>query len=453
LYIPKIKYIKYLDVVSTQENKLGRMLTDTEKIEIIKEGQNFYGMMNERLFGRSGTTTTLLRFVFMAPGFAEGNYRTIIKAFSQWGQKGTHGAGRSRYNIVNSLILTGILASIGTLILTGEPPEKPEHIEDIRDLLKIDTGKVDSKGRKIMIDLLTYDKDYWNVTFNVLRGKPLEAVNQSITRVGGMKASTLGMLVDFAKMLQGEAIYDWKEDRVFYPTDPFLLKAQKLFVHEIKRLEPISVSVYRQLREKEVDAGMAAIASFLGIRATKTEADKREQQVLSRMFSLKDQQEQLYYYLGTIKNPREAIRKYNENVNDILGSAIIPQSMKDEWEGKLVIVIDRLLSNKIYQLTSPMTTLTNSEKAKEIEKINKYLRNFGVSNIEAKELLDYYFEQHPVKNPKNKAHLRTVRERNERLIDSFTESEIPRIDIPSIEIPEIPRVEIPSINIPEENLQ
>jgi len=227
----------------------------------------------------------------------------------------------------------------------------------------------------------------------------------------------------------------------------------KLFTHEIKRLEPISVSVYRQLREKEVDAGMAAIASFLGIRATKTEADKREQQILSRMFSLKDQQEQLYYYLGTIKNPREAIRKYNENVNDILGSAIIPQSMKDEWEEKLIINIDQLLSNKIYQLTSPMTTLTDREKAKEIEKINKYLRNFGVSNIEAKELLDYYFKQHPVKNPKNKAHLRTVRERNERLIDSFSESEIPRIDIPSIEIPEIPRVEIPSIKIPEVNLQ
>ncbi|MHA1482437.1 MAG: hypothetical protein ACTSQA_03235, partial [Candidatus Heimdallarchaeaceae archaeon] len=335
-YIPKVKYVKYLDTVSAQENKLGRPLTDKEAQEIIKEGQNFYGMMNERLFGRSGTVTTLLRFVFMSPGFAEGNFRTNIKGGTQWGIKGGYNARRSRYNIINSLLITGILATVGTLILTKKMPEKPKKIEDIRDLLKIDTGKVDKKGRKIMVDLLTYDKDYWNIYFNVLRGKPMEAVNTSITRIGGMKASTLGVLADIAKILQGEGIYDWKENRVFYVTDPFISKALKFFTYEVKRLEPIATSVYKQSRERDIDAGMSAIASFLGLRPTKTEADKREQQILSRMFSLKDQQEELYYYLGTIENPREHIKKYNENVNNILDNAVIPQSMKDEWEEKLI---------------------------------------------------------------------------------------------------------------------
>ncbi len=449
-YIPKIKYAKYLDIVSTKENKLDRMLTSEEALEIIKEGQNFYGMMNERLFGRSGTTTTLLRFVFMAPGFAEGNYRTIIKAFSQWGFKGTYGAGRSRYNIVNSLLLTGMLATVGTLIMTKKLPEKPKKLEDIRDLFKIDTGRVDKRGKKIMIDLLTYDKDYWNITFNVLRGRPDIAVTESVKRVGGMKASTLGILVDFAKILQGEAIYDWKDDKVFYVTDPFLLRAQKLFVHEIKRLEPIALSVYKQLREKEVDTGVAAIAAFLGVRATKTEQDKRDQEVLNRLFSFKDQQEQLYYYLGTIKNPRESIEKYNQRVNDILESSLVSQEMKNEWEPKLIIDTNGLLSNKIFQLTGPMTNMSDSEKITEITKVNKYLQNFGVSNLEAKELLNYYFEQHPVKNPTNASHLQTVRERNERLIDSFSSADIKNIEIPNIEIPNI---EIPNINTSVLNIE
>jgi hypothetical protein len=54
-YIPKVKYSKYLDRVVEQEKKLGRPLKPSEKQEIIKEAQNLYGMMNERLFGRSGT--------------------------------------------------------------------------------------------------------------------------------------------------------------------------------------------------------------------------------------------------------------------------------------------------------------------------------------------------------------------------------------------------------------
>ncbi|MHA2086576.1 MAG: hypothetical protein ACXABD_22780, partial [Candidatus Thorarchaeota archaeon] len=172
-YIPKVKYAKYLDEVAKQEKKLNRSLTAAETQEIIKEQQNFYGMMNERLFGRSGTVTSVLRFVFIAPGYAEGNYRTMLKATFQWGQ-GEEGfrAGRSRVNILNSWLVTATLATIGTLIFTGKPPKKPDTIEEYRDLLKIDTGKKDEHGKRIMIDLATYDRDYWDVYFNTLRGRP-----------------------------------------------------------------------------------------------------------------------------------------------------------------------------------------------------------------------------------------------------------------------------------------
>lgn len=414
-FIPKVKYAKYLDFVAKREKDLGRMITDGEKIEIIKEGQNFYGMMNERLFGRRGDVTTGLRFVFLAPGYAEGNYRTIIKSFSQWGIKGTYGAGRSRFNIVNSLILTAILATAGTLIFTKKWPKRPKKAEDIRDLFKVDTGYVDDKGRKVMIDLMTYDKDYWNVYFNVLRGRPDVAITQSVTRLGGMKAPTAEMLWDFSGMLMGNKIYDWKGNEVIELTDPFLIKLQKLAIHEIRRLEPISMSVYKQLRNKDVDRVFAFIAAAVGVRATKTEEDKRIQEVTSRIYSLKGQQEELYQYLGSINKPREAVERYNKMVNDVLDSKMVPAEMRAEWRPKLLIDLDRLLSNKVYQLTNPMLTLTDAEKEKEIARIKKYLNNFEVSMEEAEEQLKYYWKEHPVKDKWSDTHRANVKNRKARL--------------------------------------
>jgi len=118
-YIPELKYSKYLLDVAEQEKKRGRSLTSAEKIDIGKAGQNFYGMMNERLFGRSGTATSVLRFYFMAPGFSEGNHRSIYDGMAKWGEKGGHRGARARANVINSFIISATAATIGTLIFTG----------------------------------------------------------------------------------------------------------------------------------------------------------------------------------------------------------------------------------------------------------------------------------------------------------------------------------------------
>lgn len=392
-YIPKVKYAKYLDFVVGKEKKLGRSLTSPEKIDIIKEQQNFYGMMNERLFGRSGTVTTGLRFYFMSPGYAEGNYRTMIKAATQWGGKEGYKASRSRSNIVNSLILTGTLATVGTMIMTGKWPKKPETIEDIRDLFKIDTGKTDDKGRRIMIDLMTYDKDYWQFGFNVLKGRPDVAVKNAVKRIGGMKAPTADMIVDLALVSMGRAIYDWKGDRVTEITDPFLRRVMKLAVYEVKKLEPISVSVFKQSKKKEIDTTIAAMHSLLGFRLTKTEKDKREQEITSRIYSLKGQQEELYQYLGKLKEPRRAVERYNKTVNQILDSKMVPPKMREEWRPKLLIDIERLLANKVYYLTSPTRT------DEEIERAREYLQNFGITAEQAQEYLNKYWARERKKAP------------------------------------------------------
>lgn len=386
-YIPKVKYAKYLDVVAAKEKKLGRPLKSSEKIDIIKEQQNFYGMMNERLFGRSGTVTTSLRFYFLAPGYAEGNYRTMIKAATQWGGKEGYRASRSRSNIVNSLILTGTLATIATAAFTGKWPKKPETPEDLRDLFKIDTGKTDDKGRRIMIDLMTYDKDYWQAAFNVLKGRPDEAVRKAIDRIGGMTNPTAEMIADLAKISFGEAIYDWKGDRVTEITDPFLRKVMKLTVHEVRKTVPISVSVYGQARRKEIDRVISATETLLGFRPTKTEKDKREQAITNKIYSLRGQQEKLYLYLSSIKNPRRAVEDYNKTVKDILDSPMTPKDMKSEWEPKLIIDIDKYLMNKVHELS------LQSKTEKEVERAKKILEGFGVTPEQANEYFNKYYQQ------------------------------------------------------------
>lgn len=371
-YIPKVKYAKYLDVVAEMEAKKGAPLSNWAKINIIKEGQNFYGEMNERLFGRSATATSALRFVFLAPGFAEGNYRTIIKAIVQWGGDQRWNAGRSRANIPNSLILTTILSTVGTLILTGKAPKKPETMEDFRDLTKIDTGRKDDRGRRVMIDMLDYDKDYFNIYYNLLRGRPDHAVLESLKRIGGMKAPFFEMTVDIAKLASGEALYDWKGDRVTEITDTWLQKVNKLAAYELRKTEPISMSTYKQARRKEAARLVAFVEAITGIRPTISEKDRRERDILARIYSLKGQQEELYNYLRTIHHPRRAVDNYNAKVKSILESKLVPQTMRDEWTKKLLIDTDRLIDNKKDRYVRPST------EPEDRKKIGQFLDNFQV---------------------------------------------------------------------------
>jgi len=122
---------------------------------------------------------------------------------------------------------------------------------------------------------------------------------------------------------------------------------------------------------------------------------------LHRIYSLKGQQETLYQYLGTLKKPRMAISRYNNTVNSILDSKLVPEEMRKEWKPKLLIDVDRLLQNKAHFLTK--VNLTEEE----IQRTVKYLRNFGLTQANVENYLEAYWnrekkitvgplERHPV---------------------------------------------------------
>lgn len=430
-YIPKLKYAKYIDEVERAGRKLGRPLVDAEKINIIKEGQNFYGMMNERLFGRSATMTSLLRFFFMSPGYAEGNYRTMAKAGLQWRKGGpVSGARRSRWNIPQSLFLTGLLATVGTLIMTGKLPDPPENLEGFRDLFKVKTDWKDERDRTIYVDLLTYDKDYWEQAvvpgWKIVTGHPIEAAELGLTkfvkRIGGMKAGSLGLAADLYKLSTGEALVDWKGQRIFYMTDPALIKLQKLGIHALDRLQPISISVARRMMDRDVHPIFAFTAAAMGIRPAYSERDKQVNVLMRSVWSLRENQEELYYRLSELNSPRQAIKDYNAIVDRITAHPLMTEKLSEDLHLKkrpLRIDVDRLIENKVYAFTHP-----GRETDKQKRDI-RWLKNFGISREQAKDLVAAHFRRRPLKQPTTWSirmkRLKTIRDRQRRIDTRWAE--------------------------------
>jgi hypothetical protein len=207
-------------------------------------------------------------------------------------------------------------------------------------------------------------------------------------------------------MSMGKAVYDRQENRIVEITDTFTQKILKLSIHELKKGEPISTNVFQQARRKGVGTAISAVMTLAGTRITTSEKDKRETAILSQIWSLRDQQEALYYYLGTIKNPRESIKKYNQTVMRILNNPITTLEMKDEYEPKLIIDVDRLTSNKVYSHEGDRAKLSElvqspSDHTKEIKELrddvsksDKWLTNFGISPSDHKKELVTYEKLH-----------------------------------------------------------
>lgn len=371
-YIPKLKYAKYIDFVTDRERKLGRGLTDAEKINIIKEGQNFYGEMNEKLFGRSGTVTSLMRFIFLAPGFAEGNYRTIAKGATQWGIGDGFVASRSRKNIVNSLLLKAAAATVGTMILTGKAPKQPETAEEFRDVFKIDTGKTDDKGRKILIDTLTYDKDYYNILLGWAQKGTTSLGKEVLRRVGGMRAPLADMSYDLITVAFNKDIYDWKGDKVIRETDPILVKLRELALFELKKTEPISVSVFRQGLNRGMNFPVAALQAITGVRPTLTEKELRKAKVLQKTYELWGEREEVFIAVRTANKPRARIAAYNKNVKRIMDSKKVDPEIREEFRDQLLIDTDEFLKNKEKSYQS------SSQTKKEAARTRELLVNFKI---------------------------------------------------------------------------
>lgn len=319
-YIPAVKFTKYQKDIVKLSEKYGRPLTNAEKIEKIKQVQNFYGEMNERLFGRSATATSVLRLIFMAPGYGEGNFRAILK---------TPVDRNYAKFVVNSLFTTAIISTIGTKILTGKWPDLPKDWSErdkIRDLFKIRTGEKDTKGDEIYMDMLTYDKDFWDVFGDIFVGGPGKVAEGFGRRIGGMVSVPFRITSDIATLIKGDMIYDFKGEPVWRKSDTYGEKMGKYLSRLGEVLQPISSSIFQKAYEDDIWKSFAV--SYFGLRPTRSEEVRESKANISMLYDLADSRRSKKYELDVLfeKDPETAESrriKFNEKqldkLEDILG--------------------------------------------------------------------------------------------------------------------------------------
>ena len=294
--------------------------------------------------------------------------------------------------------------------MTGKLPDKPEEITDVRDMWKVDTGVVDSRGNKIMIDAMTYDKDYYRVVLapllDAIRTKDVSKIPEGMgkavwNRLQGMKAPSVDMVIDLMDLARGKKILDWKNDEIVDVTDTRIQKILKIIAYETKFVEPFVVSNIKQSFSKEVDSKMAIITALIGLRFTRDEETKEEYKIWRSIYEHKDSQEALYTLLWKTDKPREELKRYNEAIERLYSGNLMQNYLKrsskditatelDKDKEDLLIDEKELLSNKIGELSSFKIYFTPERK----QRLIKYLDKFGIKTYkEAKELLLFYFKK------------------------------------------------------------
>jgi hypothetical protein len=314
-YIPALKFEAYKIQNADQSFKIGRPLSKAERIDIVRNVQNFYGEMNESLFGRSGTVTSIMRFFFNAPGYAEGNLRNTLNAIIASGKmtgklftasgkaltgnvegakqdwqktKETYATSRkSITSIVWSLVSIYILAQIATRINTGKWKKPPTGFNNtIRDQYKIQTGQNDGRGNEIMYDLMTYEKDPYMIFGNLAEKQPGQIPPELLSRLTGLASTPFKATADFSELLAGQQVVDWKGSPIYYSTDTAWEKTQKMMVYEAIKGNPIAWDTFQQSLKKGISLKEAGILALVGIRATNSEQIKEVLKVQTDFFSL-----------------------------------------------------------------------------------------------------------------------------------------------------------------------
>lgn len=335
-FIPTLKYERYNKDVALKEKQLKRALTDGEKIEAIRTIQEFYGEMNERLYGRSGTVTSLLRLLFMAPGYGEGNFRVLFGAGEGLAKHGAATltkmlpdrmryrpdeglgrgtkAGKDLQYMLNSVLMTASLATVGTLAFTGNGPRALKRLSDVRDAFKIRTGQKDGNGDDVYVDLMTFDKDFWSIYGQALTGRPGEIVPEVLNRTSASVSGTWKYLTDISTLIQGGRLTDYRGQPVYYRTDSWDERFAKTVRRWIDTGLPISANVFGQTKQKGSSTVASLATAVAGLRPSTSERVKAIKQVKLDLFDMEEKKRKTEDELGRMlaENPEEAEKEVDK---------------------------------------------------------------------------------------------------------------------------------------------
>lgn len=283
-YIPTIKYQGYLKEANRQVAAKGDALSNAEKIAIVRRLDEMHGEMNERLFGRSGTVTSGMRLLFMAPGYAEGNFRQTARILG--------GDTKALGFMAKSLAITAATAALGTRALTGHWPAQPKTLQDARDLFKVQTDQRRPNGDPLMFDMMTYEKDPMSILGNIVTGHPERIPKDLMNRFTGMISPTWRMMTHLATLFNGEVVTDQLGRPVYRTTEPWGNRLLKLIGHEGGEggMLPIGASTLTMAQREGYSPAKSLALGVAGIQPTTSEAAKRARETRMEKFDARQQQ-------------------------------------------------------------------------------------------------------------------------------------------------------------------
>ena len=354
-FIPDVKFIKWQYECAEQSERLGRPLENFEKQDIARNLQNFYGEMNEQLFGRSATVTSALRIIFSAPGYGEGNFRALFGSMKEIKDvvatnaqklmgKDVEAQKLSPKNmrfIMNSFVNTLILSTVGTRIMTGQWPDAPKTGEDIRDLFKIKTPFKDGNGDTIYYDMMDYANDFYSVYGMIATGQGERIPKGLGQRVTGAESAVFKGLTDVADLCAGKVIYDYKGNPVYQRNDPFEVKFGKLLAHWGTSAKPISLSTFQKTKEEGTPTGVSVGMAQAGFKTTTSERVKTLKDIRQDIFASQHAKQEADSSLSKIynQNPEEGQKQIDTfNTQQMKNLKVIIGRMEKEGISKDEII-------------------------------------------------------------------------------------------------------------------
>jgi len=319
--IPAIKFSAWANITNRLlEQNAERILRGEVTKETLQQvaaravDRNF-GMLNEQLLGRSKELTRWLRTLYLVPGYMEGNFRNMLGAF-------TKGGRLERAFMANSLLFDLVAAQVGTYLVKGVWKKMPKSVKDWQDLFTVETGQRDNKGREIVWNTLTYEKDWTRPIWQSLANRRVPVLDLMYALFSNQIPTD-----NFGKPIYNQA-------------DSFETKFTKFIQQSGDAVGiPITVSEIKNAIQRGAPSSQALFFSELGFQPTYKAATKRLQDTQSKIYDLSSVDNrtnvlhQAYQLTdqGKTAEAQKLLRNYNQRVISLLRD-VEKEGVKVNWD-------------------------------------------------------------------------------------------------------------------------
>lgn len=137
--------------LAEQAARKGIVASSPEGMAIGREIRAITGEINAKTMNINPNTIKAGSRFFLAPGFTFSKYKTMLDAFTAWGEE--HGAAGNiaRTAVIGKSAIIGVAATLGTLLATGKFPNLQQLLMNFTFNPSVQTNFSDPKGRKLDI--------------------------------------------------------------------------------------------------------------------------------------------------------------------------------------------------------------------------------------------------------------------------------------------------------------